>query len=85
LAASASYSSKQSNHGNFGTNFVVYGDNILISRASFTVSSERWSAMLYGDNLNNTNAGGPPAEPFPDLTPRPRPRTVGLQVDWKFQ
>lgn len=81
LSASSNYSSRQMNRGNFGTNFAVEGDNILITRANLSVASERWTAMLFVDNANNSHAAGAPAEPFPDLAPRPRPRTIGMQVD----
>ena len=81
LSASASYSSQASNRGNFGDNFTTYGNALFFARSSFAIRSSRWSATFFVDNISNDHGAGPASEPFPDLAPRPRPRTVGLLVD----
>lgn len=83
FAASASYNSSQ--FINTTTGF-GQADEITIARASFSVHSPaRWTATLYGDNLNNED-GAIQQAPFnvADWTVRPRPRTLGLQLEYRF-
>lgn len=79
FAASANYTSKQAAAG-------VYGDSMLISRASFSIdSANRWTATLFVDNANNED--GTPVitvESLPELNLRVRPRTVGMQFEYRF-
>jgi iron complex outermembrane recepter protein len=86
LAASASYSSKQHDHILIGTTRITnLGDSILIGRMSFAVSAqERWSALAFVDNINNDYTGNPSASTVPQWAPRARPRTIGLQLDYRF-
>jgi hypothetical protein len=49
---------------------------------SVTDSARGWTATLFGDNLTN-NSGTVPGYPA-ILAIYPRPRTVGLQVDYKY-
>jgi hypothetical protein len=86
FGASANYSSQQI--GRLltppATVNVVEGDDFLVARGSFMLDSgKRWTAMLYGDNLTNESGGGPSTS-VADLTPRIRPRTIGVQVDYRF-
>jgi iron complex outermembrane receptor protein len=83
LSASASYNSAQ--YMKFTTGF-GQADPILIARASFSISSPaHWTASLYGDNLNNEHGVIQQAPfPIPDWAVRPRPRTIGLQLEYHF-
>ena len=62
-------------------------DRILTSRASVSVEFDRWTAMLFGDNLSNER--GATAVMFPGVVPdwqsRLRPRTIGLQVEYRMR
>jgi hypothetical protein len=58
---------------------------MLLGRVSATLNSpSRWSASLYVDNVNNEQGaylkdqGG-----IPNRDMRVRPRTVGLQLDYR--
>ena len=84
LSVSANYTSKQSNRG---TGYLAEGDNITLVRASFTLSSsaQHWSAMLFADNLNNSRAAYPAAYTVSYWYPRPRPRTIGLQLEYHLK
>ncbi len=65
---------------------VGHGDASFISRASFSVASKgNWTGTLYGDNLNNYQKS--PIPGFGDLSMyygRVRPRTVGLQIEYRY-
>ena len=67
------------------TGSLTYGMNLTNVRAGLSVddSQRGWTATLFGDNLTN-NYGGVPGYPAVEEV-RPRPRTVGLQVDYKFR
>lgn len=87
ISGQPSYS--QGLQGGFVT---TYGDNLAFLNAAFTVNfPNNWSMKLYGDNLTNeygviTSLVGPGAPPsFAELAGRPRPRTVGLQVDYRYR
>jgi iron complex outermembrane recepter protein len=83
LSASANYTSEQ--YMKFATGF-GQADSLLISRASVSLASpSKWTASLYGDNLNNED-GIIQKAPFavPDWALRPRPRTLGLQVEFRL-
>jgi hypothetical protein len=83
LSVSASYSSEQTNHGD---GYVTTGDELLIVRAGFSIDSpNRWSATLFVDNLTNCDGAGPAEYPVPDWYPRVRPRTMGLQFEYRYQ
>ena len=92
LFASGNYTSKQTDHflnaSTVPPSVVVNtGDSQTNVRAGLAiVAPSHWSARLYGDNLTN-NYGAIPAFGFasPELTPRSRPRTVGVQVDYKLK
>jgi iron complex outermembrane receptor protein len=66
------------------THSLTYGTNLTNVRAGLSVDDSRrgWTATLFGDNLTN-NYGAVPGYPAVEEI-RPRPRTVGLQVDYKF-
>jgi iron complex outermembrane receptor protein len=82
FSASANYVSKQSNRG---AGYLAQGGDLTIARASFAISSApHWSATLFGDNLSNEQDAIPAVYPVPYWYPRPRPRTVGLQLEYQF-
>lgn len=74
-----------------GIRIVQLGDTLLVSRGSFTISpeSDRWSAMLFVDNLSGED-GSPPDGLTAGLgsgdvrRARLRPRTVGIQLRYNF-
>jgi len=87
FAASASYTSKQilSDYSG-GTRFVESGDTLLVARASFAINWNTWTAILFADNL--TDERGTPIQDaygVPDWSARMRPRTVGVQLDYRMK
>lgn len=88
FSASATYVTKQDNRTIFlGTFYSESGDEMLIGRAGFTVRApEHWSATLFVDNINDED-GSPVKQPFPSVATwdtRVRPRTAGLQIEYRF-
>jgi iron complex outermembrane recepter protein len=85
ISTSANFISKQYARGLFGVPFVNEGDDLLISRAGFTVTSPtRWTATLFVENLNDERGGMPASLPIADWSARQRPRTVGLQFEYRL-
>jgi outer membrane receptor protein involved in Fe transport len=82
-AASANYTSEQDLEIATG---LGEGDAILIARADFSVDfPEHWSATLYVDNVTNEDGAVLSAPfPVPEWSTRPRPRTYGLQLEYRF-
>ena len=83
FSASANYSSEQVFRTTFGRGT---SDEILIARTSFGIeSTNNWTATLYIDNVNNED-GILVGTPFgvPDWQTRTRPRTMGLQLEYRF-
>ncbi len=87
LNASVNYISKEYQR-TLNTNEVdvLSSDNLVLGRAGFSLEAPRnWTATLFVDNFTNeSGAAAPPTNPIPDWTPRLRPRTVGLQFDYKY-
>lgn len=87
LSLSGNYSSKQGRRSVFGGRQVLgEGEPILMTRASVSVRApSQWEISLYGDNLNNEN-GAVVGSPFfgVDGSTRLRPRTIGLQLDYRW-
>jgi len=94
FSLSANYLSKQATYGISGANlaYVNYGDNVFFMQAAFTVTFSRgWAVKLYGDNLTNEygsvvgpSVGFDPTSEDQGIT-RPRPRTVGFEIDYRFK
>ncbi len=60
-------------------------DTMLLTRASFAVrAAERWSAMLYVENLNDTHNSPSRNLLYSNFNLRIRPRTAGVQLDYRF-
>jgi len=87
FAASATYTAKEYVHQSFGTIFVVNGTSHFDARTSFAIASPfRWTAMVFVDNLTNSRPTIPsPFTVLPDYAPRVRPRTIGLQIDYRLK
>jgi iron complex outermembrane receptor protein len=87
LSGSAAFSSAQDNRSqNSVTREVTIneGDDILITRASLAIDApENWGLMLFVDNANDER-GTPSANSDPRQSTRARPRTWGLQLDYRF-
>jgi iron complex outermembrane receptor protein len=89
FSASANYASARSYRALVGTTISVKeGDPILIARTSLAVEwPSRWAASLYVENLNNEE-GSPARQPFApavtDWDTRVRPRTIGMQLEYRY-
>jgi outer membrane receptor protein involved in Fe transport len=88
FSASANYTSSQVFALYLGgpARYLTSGEEMLFARTSFGIESlQHWSASLFVDNV--TNEEGPAVlVPFasPLWTPRPRPRTIGVQFEYHF-
>jgi iron complex outermembrane recepter protein len=92
LSASTTYSSRQIDRGfsPAADATIIAGDSMLIGRASFAVESadDRWTATLFVDNVNNWDGSAGPASTLGNIPlwyPRVRPRTIGVQLDYRFK
>ena len=87
ISVAGNYSSKQGRRSVFGGRQVLGdGDPMFMSRASFgVIAPSHWEASLFVDNLNNEN-GAVVGSPFfgVDGSTRIRPRTIGLQLDYRW-
>ena len=88
FAASASYMSKQGfrsiTAGNVQT--LAFGEEILIARAAFSVQApENWELSVFADNLGGED-DAVVGNPFdgPDGSVRIRPRTIGVQFEYRY-
>jgi outer membrane receptor protein involved in Fe transport len=87
--ASATYRTELSNRAVVGTSVTITkSDPITIGRAAFTLHSpSRWDATLFADNINNEQDVTFRAQSLvPGLISAyyPRPRTIGLQLEYRF-
>jgi outer membrane receptor protein involved in Fe transport len=89
FSASANYISEQENTTLVGDQVVINtGDEMLIARLSLAIRTpdERWAVTLFADNINNE--GGTPLRDTvllrDDGDLRVRPRTLGVQVDYRY-
>lgn len=87
VSASANYTSEQVGQSLVAGVWETFGgDPILISRASVSIRAPaRWTASLFVDNLNNER-GSPVriSRTNRDLDVRVRPRTVGVQFEYRY-
>lgn len=89
LSGSGSYLSSQSYRALSGPTLLIQeGDGIFTTRASVAVDlDDRWTATLFGSNLNNEHGATAIVFPgqVPNWTGRVRPLTVGLQLEYRMQ
>lgn len=87
ISASANYTSEQLRTGLVrGAREVLVSDRLLTARTSFTIDSpDQWSVTLFADNVNNERGVTSP-NPLPaiPLDTRVRPRTIGVQLDYRY-
>lgn len=85
LSASMNYTSKM-NSTNAGTGAFFAGDDITLVNSSIEIiAPSYWSVRVYADNITNENGAARPVSlPQQYYTYRPRPRTFGIQVDFKY-
>ena len=86
LAANVNYTSAQTYLANPGGSTVLTGagDPIVVGRIAMSIqSNSHWNATLFVNNVNNDR--GAIIRPYedPDLTPRIRPMTAGVQFEYK--
>lgn len=86
LSASANYTSEQVYRSVVsGVRNADVGSSMVIARASFAIeATNHWTATLFVDNLNNEDSPGVGLFHVPDWQQRVRPRTLGLQFDWRL-
>jgi iron complex outermembrane recepter protein len=88
VALSGNYHSQQYSATVPATTVVnSYGESQIIARTELRlVSPDRWTAALFADNFTNSNrtelsgTGG-----NPELGTYPRPRTIGVRIDYSFR
>lgn len=90
FAVSANYMSEQVDRSSLlGFPLSATGDEILVGRIGLTIDAPRrnWSATLFANNVTNED-GAVYRSAFTaftgDLVARPRPRTIGVQLDYRF-
>jgi iron complex outermembrane receptor protein len=65
--------------------FVDEGESELIARTSLAIESPHgWTAVAFIDNVNDENAAGPGLFGVPEWVQRSRPRTYGVQLEFRF-
>jgi iron complex outermembrane recepter protein len=68
-----------------GASTVLTSDSLLIARTSFAIDSQdRWSATLFVDNLNDENGSPGFDTNAAQQNIRIRPRTVGVQFEYRY-
>jgi outer membrane receptor protein involved in Fe transport len=89
VSAAANYTSAQIQRtaaGPFALS--ASGESMLIARTNFSLAAGNWIATLFADNINNENDAAlrSPLLAFGavDWSLRARPRTVGLQLEYRF-
>ena len=89
FSVSGNYTSAQDYRG-VGTASVPNvqaGDPMVFTRSSFSVDfANHWTASFYGDNLNNER--GSPVKAYvgvPNWDAQVRPRTLGLQAQYRYR
>lgn len=87
FSASANYTSSQLDRNLAGTTVLTTtGDSIVIGRASLSIDTpNHWAATLFVNNVGN-EGGVITTFPFPGIviSSRPRPRTMGVQLEFRF-
>ena len=86
LSASANYTSERP--GQFLSGNVITelnGDDIfLVGLKGALISPAGWEATIFVDNVNNERGAVTRIFVLPEWTSRVRPRTVGVQLDYRF-
>jgi iron complex outermembrane receptor protein len=85
LSASANYTSETESRGvSGGVRVVTPNDDMLIGRTTLSLDSpEHWTVAVFVDNVNNEK-GSPARSGNPDWNVRVRPRTFGLQFEYRL-
>jgi outer membrane receptor protein involved in Fe transport len=60
------------------------GDNIFLANARLGLEKGRWSAYLFADNLTDEAGAMSHRSGVAGTSPRPRPFTVGIELDFSF-
>ncbi|HEV8331159.1 MAG TPA: TonB-dependent receptor [Steroidobacteraceae bacterium] len=85
FSASGNYSSAQTIRTLRGSALSVYeGDSSIIGRTSVGISTERWSTSLFVENVTNERAQPVVGAPDFFFSSRLRPRTTGIQFEYRF-
>jgi hypothetical protein len=86
FSASANYTSSMINEVQQANSLAIYnGNDITLVRGSFAIeTSKHWMTSLFVNNATN-DRGTPILAPQNNSDPRPRPRTFGLQVDYRLR
>ncbi len=85
LSASANFISEQITRTFFGGPSAGTSDDVIVGRVSFAVDATRWGAVLFVNNVNDER-GATVVPPFgaADWNSHVRPRTVGVQLEYRF-
>jgi iron complex outermembrane recepter protein len=89
LSISGNFISEQGNRTIFaGALQYSESDDLLLGRASFAIRApDRWATTLFVDNIGNTQRTAATSifpTLFPEWETHPRPRTIGLQIEYSF-
>ena len=88
LSTSANYFSEVTYRNSLapGVVNIDVGESQVVARIDISIDSPKgWTATAFVDNVNNEDGQGPGLFGIPDWTQRVRPRTFGLQVEYRFQ
>lgn len=85
VSASANYISEQITRSVFGGPVSGTGDSVVVGRAAFSIDATRWGAGLFVNNVNDER-GATVTPPFgaADWSSHVRPRTMGVQLEYRF-
>lgn len=84
IALSANYNSPTNDRAMISADTNRASDDMLIVNSRLSVKTDHWVFTIFGDNLTDENGTNRPIGVAPEWSPRGRPMTVGLQLEYRF-